>query len=831
MKANLAKSCLKFAALFIALLALAAGWKSSQASPAQAREVRVVSTSAPAGQTVNVAIELVSLGNENAIGFSLNFPAAALSNPTAALGSGAAGAMLNTNASQAANGRLGVALALSSGQTFAAGTRQIVVITFTVAANAAAGPAAITFGDQPIAREISDVTANTLTANFTAGSVTVQQPNPVPALTSLSPNSATSGTNGLTLTVNGSNFVPTSQVFWNGSGRTTSFISATQLTATIPAGDLTTAGSATVTVTNPAPGGGTSNGLTFTINNPSPSITSLNPNAATAGGAAFTLTVNGSGFINGSTVQWNGNARTTTFVSATQLTASIPATDIATAGTANVTVTTPAPGGGTSAAATFAINNPLPTLTSLSPNSATAGGAAFTLTVNGSGFVGTSTVWWNGSLRTTTFVSATQLTAAIPASDIATAGTASVTVNSPAPGGGSASPLTFTINNPLPSITSLNPNGATAGGAAFTLTVNGSNFVSGSTVQWNGNTRTTTFVSATQLTAAIPATDIANTGTATVTVVTPAPGGGTSNSAGFNISQAQNPAPTLTNINPTSTTAGGTAFTLTVNGTNFINSSTVQWNGNARTTTFVSATQLTAAIPASDIAAAGTANVTVNNPAPGGGTSTAAIFTINNPLPTLTSLNPNSATAGGSAFTLTVNGSNFVNTSTVWWNGNLRTTTFVSATQLTAAIPASDIATAGTASVTVNNPAPGGGSATNLTFTINNPTPVITTLSPNSATAGGAAFTLTVNGSGFINGSTVQWNGNARTTTFVSATQLTAAIPATDIANTGNANVTVVTAAPGGGTSNSASFTINQQQNPVPAITTISPTSATAGGA
>ena len=72
MKANLAKSCLKFAALFIALSAFAAGWKSSQASPAQAREVRVVNTSAPAGQTVNVAIELVSLGNENAVGFSVN---------------------------------------------------------------------------------------------------------------------------------------------------------------------------------------------------------------------------------------------------------------------------------------------------------------------------------------------------------------------------------------------------------------------------------------------------------------------------------------------------------------------------------------------------------------------------------------------------------------------------------------------------------------------------------------------------------------------------------------------------------------------------------------
>ncbi|HMZ22166.1 MAG TPA: hypothetical protein PLD20_29815, partial [Blastocatellia bacterium] len=434
------------------------------------------------------------------------------------------------------------------------------------------------------------------------------------------------------------------------------------------------------------------------------------------------LTVNGTNFINSSTVQWNGNARTTTFVSATQLTAAIPASDIAAAGTANVTVNNPAPGGGTSTAAIFTINNPLPTLTSLNPNSATAGGSAFTLTVNGSNFVNTSTVWWNGNLRTTTFVSATQLTAAIPASDIATAGTASVTVNNPAPGGGSATNLTFTINNPTPVITTLSPNSATAGGAAFTLTVNGSGFINGSTVQWNGNARTTTFVSATQLTAAIPATDIANTGNANVTVVTAAPGGGTSNSASFTINQQQNPVPAITTISPTSATAGGAAFTLTVNGSNFINSSTVRWNGNARTTTFVSATQLTASIPASDIASAGTASVTVFNPTPGGGTSNAVTFTINAaaPAPTTTAINPSSGVAGGAAFTLTVSGTNFTNASTVQWNGNARTTTFVSATQLTAAIPASDIATAGTAGVTVVTPAPGGGTSNAQTFTIAN---------------------------------------------------------------------------------------------------------------
>ena len=180
-----------------------------------------------------------------------------------------------------------------------------------------------------------------------------------------------------------------------------------------------------------------------------PVINSLAPTSAIAGGSAFTLTVNGSGFVNGSVVQWNGAGRTTTFVSSTQLTAAIAAADIAAAGTAQVTVFNPAPGGGTSNAQTFTINtinNPVPTTTSLSPASATAGGSAFTLTVNGSGFVNGSVVQWNGAGRTTTFVSSTQLTAAIPAADIATAGTAQVTVFNPAPGGGTSNAQTFTIN-------------------------------------------------------------------------------------------------------------------------------------------------------------------------------------------------------------------------------------------------------------------------------------------------------------------------------------------------------------------------------------------------
>ncbi len=274
---------------------------------------------------------------------------------------------------------------------------------------------------------------------------------------------------------------------------------------------------------------------------PVPVSNSLSPAAAVAGGAAFTLTVTGSGFINGSTVQWNGSGRTTAYVSATQLTASITAADIATAGAASVSVFSPAPGGGTSNALIFAISDPdnhVPATVGLSPANATAGGGAFTLTVTGSGFINGSTVQWNGSGRTTTFISPTQLTAAITAADIATAGTASVTVFNPAPGGGSSNAQTFTIStpgNPVPATTGLSPASATAGGAPFTLTVNGSGFITGSVVQWNGAVRTTTYVSSTQLTASITATDIATAGTASVTVFNPAPGGGTSNAQTFTI--------------------------------------------------------------------------------------------------------------------------------------------------------------------------------------------------------------------------------------------------------------------------------------------------------
>lgn len=87
-------------------------------------------------------------------------------------------------------------------------------------------------------------------------------------------------------------------------------------------------------------------------------------------------------------------------------------------------------------AATAVAQNPVPFIDQpLVPDATAPGGAGFTLTVNGGGFVAASVVNWNGSPRATTFVSSSKLTAAILASDIATASTAAVTVVNPNPGG------------------------------------------------------------------------------------------------------------------------------------------------------------------------------------------------------------------------------------------------------------------------------------------------------------------------------------------------------------------------------------------------------------
>src|SRR5690606_10728023 len=127
---------------------------------------------------------------------------------------------------------------------------------------------------------------------------------------------------------------------------------------------------------------------------------------------------------------------------------------------------------------------------------------------------------------------------------------------------------------------------------------------------------------------------------------------------------------------------------------------------------------------------------------------------------------------------LVVLGEGFVSGAVVLFNGMARPTTFISATELSVAIPGSDLQQAGTALISVVNPAPGGGASNTADLTITNPDPVISNLNPSSVVFGSPAFTLIVHGTGFTQGSVVHWNGSPRETSYLGIDQLRAEIPA-----------------------------------------------------
>jgi hypothetical protein len=517
----------------------------------------------------------------------------------------------------------------------------------------------------------------------------------LPILTSITPNNATRGSTNLSLQIGGGSFIGTSIVRCVSSGSIstdlfTTYNSATSLTATFPTGLMANADTFTCYVSTP--GGGTSAGSGFTVNNPIPTITSISPSSITAGSAGFTLTVNGAGFYNGtSVVRWNGSNRTTTFVSATQLTASIMTSDVTTPGTANVTVYNSPLGGGTSNSATFTINYPVPTITSISPSSITAGSAGFTLTVNGTGFYsGGSVVKWNGISKATTYVNATQLTLSILASDVATPGTANVSVFNPTPGGGPSNAKTFTINYPMPTITNISLSNVTAGSAGFTLTINGTGFYnSGSVVKWNGTSKTTTFVNATQLTASILAADITTPGTANVSVSNPTPGGGTSNTQTFTIN---NPVPGLSGVSPNNIYVGGGNVVITATGANFVPTSTVRWEitGGSPTsliTTFINKTTLQAVVPGNLLQIPGIYNITIYTPTPGGGLTTSLPITVIMKTPSVLGITPNQGPNDRITY-VEISGSNFLSSATISIGTiHLQNVTFLNNSSLVAQIP------------------------------------------------------------------------------------------------------------------------------------------------
>jgi hypothetical protein len=617
----------------------------------------------------------------------------------------------------------------------------------------------------------------------------------VPTITSLLPVSATVGGAAFTLTVTGTNFVSGATVQWNATALTTTFVSSTQLAAAIPASLIAAAGTATVTVTDSA---GTSSGAPLTINLGAPTIGSISPASATAGGAAFTLTVTGTNFVSGATALWNGATLTTSYVSATQLTAAVPAILIAAPGTANVTVVTL---DGVSLVSTFAVNSSAPVLSSLNPTSGPVGSS---VTITGTNFgatQGTSTVSFSGTAATSiTSWGNTQIVAVVPTG--ATTGNVVVTVNTLASSGSA-----FTVL-PAPTVTGVSPaSGTTAGGTSVTIT--GTSFVGATAVEF-GSTPATSFTvnSATSITAVSPAE---SAGTVDIKVVTSGGQSATRNADQFTYISA----PTVTGVSLASgTTAGGTSVTIT--GTSFIGATAVEFGSTPATSfTVNSATSITAVSPAES---AGTVDIRVVTPGGTSPTSSADQFTYAVPLPAVTGVSPTvGITAGGTSVTIT--GSNFTGATAVNFGGTGATSFMVnSATSITAVSPAGS----GTVDIRVVTPTGTSAVATGDQFTYASG-PAVDTINAASGPATGGT-SVTVSGVNFTGATAVNFGGTAATSfTVNSATSITAVSPA------GSGTVDIRVVGPGG---TSAVVSADQfTYAPIPAVSGISPSSgSTAGG-
>jgi hypothetical protein len=606
-----------------------------------------------------------------------------------------------------------------------------------------------------------------------------------PRVTSISPSRGpTSG--GTTVTITGSNLSGATAVNFGASVATIiSVDSASQVTATAPAGS---SGTVDVRVTSAGGTSPTVGGDQFTYV-PAPLLGVISPNSGpSVGGTAVTIA--GADLSGATSVTFGGVPAT--IVADTPAIVSVVSP--AGTGTVDIRITT---AGGTS----DIVENDqftyiaLPGINSVSPNRGPeAGGTSVTIT--GGGFTGASEVKFGAAdAASITVNSASSITATTPPGT----GTVDVTVV--------AADLftTTTVTNAFtyvgaPAVVSISPTeGQTSGGTAVVITVNSAAPVTA--VDFGGSPATSfTIDSATQVTAVAPA----GAGTVDVTVTSV---GGTSPASPVD-EFTYLVGPTVTAIDPVAgPLAGGTVVTIT--GTGFGGATAVEFGGTSATSfTVNSATSISATSPVGS----GTVDVTVTTAGGTSPTSSADQFAYA-PVPTVTGISPSAgALAGGTVVTIT--GSGFTNATVVKFGPtdatsvvststpmgfrsvSARVFTVTSATTITATAPA------GVGTVDVTATTAGGTSPTStadqFTYTA---APTITKVDPPTGTvAGGTVVTIT--GSNFTGATAVTFGGVAAATfTVVSDSTITATTPP---GTTGDADV-VVTGV--GGTSTAGSFT------------------------
>ena len=667
------------------------------------------------------------------------------------------------------------------------------------------GASAVDFGATP-ATNLTVVSDTTITATSPAGAgsvnVTVTTPggksatSPADlftyglAVSGIRPSAGPVG-GGTLVTITGSGFTGATSVNFGTTPATNlTVVNDTTITADSPAGT----GTVNVTVTTPA---GTSSASSADLFTYGLAVTGLSPSAGPVGGGTL-VTITGSGFTGATAVDF-GTTPATSFTvnNDTTITAASPAS---TAGTVNVTVTTPA---GTSARSPANVFTYGVTVSRLSPTSGPLVGGTL-VTITGTGFIGATAVNFGTTPATSfTVVSNSTITVDSPA------GTGAVNVTVTTPNGTSAITTAdqFTYAA-VPTVAGLTPTlGSQLGGTVVSIIGNG--FTGATTVSFGTTLATNlTVVSNSLITVQSPA----GIGVVDVTVTTPGGTSATSPADRFTYTVA----PTVAGLSPSAgPKVGGTLVTLV--GSGFTGATAVDFGtAPATSLTVVSDNMLTVISPPGT----GTVNVTVTTPAGTSTTSAATQFTYS---PTVTGLSPTSGPVGGGTL-VTITGLAFTGATAVDFGTTPATSfTVVSDTTITAESPAGT----GTVDVTVTTPA--GSSATSSADLFSYVSvPIVTGLSPASGSGAGGTH-VTITGSGFTGATAVHF-GTSSVITLVSETDTQLVVFSPVATTLGAVDVTVTT--PGGTSATSPAdlFFYSAQGAVAPRVSAISPQFGSPGG-
>jgi hypothetical protein len=314
-------------------------------------------------------------------------------------------------------------------------------------------------------------------------------------------------------------------------------------------------------------------------------------------------------------------------------------------------------------AGTIQAQNSAPTIYSVEPSFVTVGSEGFNIVVTGAGFTENSVIVFNGTAKTTVYLSETNLLAALSESDVSQVGTFGVSVLNP--DNQETEQLSFIVGYPTPTINGISPSRVSKGSSEFILTVSGSDFSTTSVVLLNGLARTTYYENSSTLKAIIESSDVVEVAFLNISVYTPDPGGGTTETVGLYV---ENPQPILNFITPSEVKVGTDGLTITVFGNNFQSNSVVTVDGSMRTTYFINSTELQAYLEPNDLSQFAEKGIRVFTPPPGGGFSEQVILSVTDLKPQLLSLTPQTKPVGSGGFVMAIIGEKFSPDAKVYFN-------------------------------------------------------------------------------------------------------------------------------------------------------------------